>query len=216
MGKYILNLLIFISLSCTVLAQDGFRKALGVKIGVNVARVTGGPDSIKYSAKNGLMAGLFFTPRSQGVLGYRSELIFSRQGFGYKTPGGRTGTLTNDYILLPQLVTVKISRYVQLQAGGQMGILLKSDDSNPPVTGGGSGNAADNALRFFNRIDWGLAGGVEFFPSKKLFMGGRFNLGLAKLNTSANNTNPSLPANYRPYNVDTKNSVMQFYLGLVL
>jgi hypothetical protein len=209
--------LIFILLASSSQAQvRGKGIGLGIKAGVNIAKVAGGADSVTYNYSNGLMVGGYFSPGGGlGPIGFRTELIFSRQGFRYRTASNRTGQVTNDYVLLPQLMLINLSKFFQLQVGGQMGILLRSEDSNPPAAtgGGGTGTPVDDVLKYFNRIDWGLAGGAEIYPSKRLMLGGRYNLGLSKLNRSDPGTTPGLPTNYNPYNVDTRNSVIQVYAG---
>ncbi len=46
-----------------------------------------------------------------------------RQGYDYKT-SSTTGSVHLDYILLPQLMCINITKFVQLQAGGQVAFLV--------------------------------------------------------------------------------------------
>jgi hypothetical protein len=81
----------------------------GIKAGVNFANVTNASD-INSSSESGFLAGVFLAPPSTGVLGFRTELIFSRQGYNYKT-NTNTGTVNLDYILLPQLMQINITKF---------------------------------------------------------------------------------------------------------
>ena len=57
-------------------------------------------------------------------------------------PVFKNGNVNLDYLLLPQLVTIKFTRFVQVQAGGQLAFLL-----NPKVysTGAGGGTITDDS-----------------------------------------------------------------------
>jgi len=54
----------------------------GIKAGVNFANVTNASE-INSGSESGFMAGIFLAPPSTGVMGFRTELIFSRQGYCY-------------------------------------------------------------------------------------------------------------------------------------
>src|ERR1700730_4727935 len=58
---------------------------IGLKAGINFAKVTNA-SSINASNRSGFNAGVFYSPggNSKQVLGYRSELLYSRQGYDYK------------------------------------------------------------------------------------------------------------------------------------
>src|SRR4030095_15971945 len=58
---------------------------LGLKVGTNFANVTNASD-ISSSNTTGFLIGAFFAPGGAGkqVLGFRTEIIYSRQGYDYK------------------------------------------------------------------------------------------------------------------------------------
>ena len=114
------SLFVLILLSPLIIFSQSDRKiksniGLGLKAGVNFANVTKA-SSINSSNKTGFMAGGFLAPHTSGVLGFRTELIFSRQGYDFKT-NTTTGSVTLDYILLPQLTVINIGKVAQLQLG---------------------------------------------------------------------------------------------------
>lgn len=172
---------------------------IGVKAGINFANITNA-SQIKAGNRTGYMLGGYISPKAKKMLGYRSEIILSRQGYDYKTNTNK-GNVNLDYLLLPQIITMKFSSFVQLQVGGQIAFLLnaKVDSTN------GSGNGS--LLNYFNRFDYGLIAGVEIFPlTKGLFIG-------ARINVSFNSVARDGPRpNFIP-DINAKNNVVQFYAG---
>lgn len=181
---------------------------LGLKGGYNWSYVTGKAEGITKDNKTGFMVSAFYAPVSNGR-GFRSEIVFSRQGYSFDN-GGRNTDVLNDYIYLPQLATFTIAKAVQIQAGAQIGFLL-----NSKLTKGGKDSTITGLM---NRVDYGFAGGVEIFPFKGLLVGGRYNLGLGKLykhyEDQLTNTNPKpFPLPFDPEKTDFKNGVIQLYIG---
>lgn len=177
---------------------------LGIKGGVNFANISNA-SSINNSSRTGFHAGIFLAPHSKGIIGSRTELIFSRQGYNYKT-NTNTGSVDLNYIMLPQFVTINITKYFQLQLGGQMSFLLnaKVDSSNSA----GSGSLG-KLMDVYNRFDYGYGGGVEIHPVSGLLVGARVNISLGNLfKTPETGQQPS----FYP-KVDVKNNVFQVFAG---
>lgn len=199
--------------SATVTTKSGF----GFRVGLNYAKVSGSSDSIQYRYKPGLMIALFLAPQSTGTIGFRSELLYSKQGFDYTNPNGVSGTVSNDYLMLPQMMTINITRFVQLQAGAFAGYLLHTTDSNQPKESTGT-DPSQSALDLMNRFDFGAAGGIEIHPFKGLILNARYNMGFAKLyKKQSDNTEPDPSASFNPLakfqNINTKNAVIQISAG---
>src|SRR5664280_1624437 len=91
---------------------------IGLKGGLNFANITN-VSSINNSTNTGFAFGLFLAPKPRGLFGFQSEIDFSRQGYNFDT-NTNTGNVNLDYILLPQLSTINITRFVQIQLGAQM------------------------------------------------------------------------------------------------
>lgn len=183
------------------------KRRFGLKAGLNFFSIHG-IKSYNQTLNNntGFHLGGFFASRSK-IMGYRSELVFSRQGYDYKT-SSQTGTVMLDYIVMPQLMTVNITRFLQLQAGGQMAFRLKSNvdstdspDSRPnPQLG----------MNYFKNFNYGFAGGIEIRPVAGLLIGGRYNLFMDMLKEGQPAGYPSyIPAN----SSKLKSGLMQVYLG---
>src|SRR6476661_10971418 len=107
--------------------RDEYKPKLGIKAGYNWSYISGSSEGFKKESNNGFMIGAFYAPASRG-LGFRTEIVFSRQGYSFDN-GGRNTDVQNDYIYLPQLTTYTIAKRVQLQAGAQIGYLLKARTS---------------------------------------------------------------------------------------
>ena len=180
---------------------------LGIKGGVNFAKVTKA-SNIDADNTAGFHAGVFLSPQTKSVLGFRSELIYSRQGYDFKS-GTTTGSVKLDYILLPQLMEINITKYVAIQLGGQMAFLLnaKADSSKTTTTGN---SQVDKLIDLMNRFDYGAAGGVEVHPFKGLLLGARVNISFGNLFKDSSSI--TTQQNFFP-EVDAKNNVVQVFAG---
>ncbi|WP_315820973.1 outer membrane beta-barrel protein [Paraflavitalea speifideaquila] len=146
---------------------------IGLKAGLNFSTVTGTTTSFKPGNQSGFMVAGFYAPSFRGF-GYRTELVFSQQGFSFTTDG-KTENVKQQYIFLPQLTTFTIARVVQLQAGAQIGFLLNARSTKKDAQG------SNDVMSFYNRIEYGFAGGLEIYPFKGLLIGSRYNLSLGNV-----------------------------------
>jgi hypothetical protein len=176
---------------------------VGIKAGLNFANVTKA-SSVNSSSRSGFHAGVFLGGGSKKILSSRTELIFSRQGYDYKT-NTNTGTVDLDYIMMPQLMSINITKLFSIQLGGQMAYLLnaKVDSSNG---GGGSGNSI---MDLYNRFDYGFCGGIEVHPYKGVLIGARVNISLGNLYKAPE---AGQPPSFFP-SIDAKNNVFQVFAG---
>ena len=149
----------------------------GIKAGVNFANVTNASD-ISASNNTGFLAGIFLAPPSKGVLSSRTELLFSRQGYNYST-NTNTGKVDLDYILLPQLMSINITKFFSIQVGAQMAFLVNAKADT--TSSSGATNPYSGIMDFYNKFDYGFAGGIEVHPFKGLLIGARYNISLGNL-----------------------------------
>lgn len=171
---------------------------IGVKGGVNFANVKNA-SGIKAESRTGYMIGGYISPKPKKLLGFRSEIILSRQGYDYTTVSN-TGNVNLDYLLLPQLITLNFTKKVQLHAGGQAAFLLNAKVDS---SGGSSGRSL---FDYFNRFDYGLVAGGEISPISGFFVGSRINVSLNNVSKYGNRPG-FIPG------VDAKNNVVQVYAG---
>jgi hypothetical protein len=194
------RLILYASLFFPVFASAQY----GIKAGVNFANVTNA-SSINSESQSGFMIGGFLAPPSKGILGYRSEIIYSKQGYDYKT-NSNTGSVSLDYILLPQLMCINITKLFQLQAGFQMAFLINAEADS--TTSLGATVPYGEIMDYYNKFDYGFAAGAEVHPFKGLLVGARWNISLANMYEDAQTgQQPSFRVE------DAKNNVIQIFAG---
>jgi len=179
---------------------------IGLKAGVNFANVSDA-SSINSNSRSGFFVGIFLAPSTKGILSSRTELIYSRQGYDFQS-GTKTGNVNLDYILLPQLMGINITKFVQLQLGAQMAFLLNAKADT--TTSNGSSNPYSGIMNYYNKFDYGFAVGAEIHPVMGLLIGARYNISLGKLYKDVENGQmPSFSAS------DAKNNVVQIFAGWI-
>lgn len=191
-------LLLALSLPLFLYAQ------IGIKGGLNFANVSKA-SSINSSSRSGFHVGIFLAP-GKGIIGSRTELMFSRQGYDYKK-GVNTGSVNLDYIQMGQLMSINITKYFSLMFGAQTSYLISAQvDSTANGSGGTSGE--NQLLSLYNRVDYGYAVGAEVHPVLGLIIGVRYNVSLAKIYKDIQTgQRPSFTSE------DAKNNVVQISVG---
>lgn len=197
------------SLSSAKNERDNYRPKFGLKGGYNIAKVKGTATNYAPDNRKGFMVAAFYSTPSRG-LGYRTELVFSRQGFSFDEDG-KLQEVTQDYIYLPNFTTFTIAQKVMLQAGAQIGYLLNAEKKSS------SGTESD-IKEYMNRLDYGFAGGVEMYPFKGLLVGARYNVSLGSVYKQYESAGTSpMPVGYpfpfTPNDIKGRNAVVQFFAG---
>jgi hypothetical protein len=183
---------------------------IGVKAGFNFSNVTNA-SQINASSRTGYHFGVFLSPSSKSILSSRTELLYSRHGYSYSDSASKAnGSIDLDYIMLAQYVCINITKYVQIQFGGQTGYLLsaKADSGQTMNTGNGQAN---QVVSFYNRFQYGYGGGVEIHPYSGLLIGATYIISLNNLYNFSNVSNGSMPS-FAP-NVNLKNNIIQISVG---
>jgi|SRR5882724_5684454 len=190
--------------------KSSIRNGFGIKAGLNFANVTN-VSSINGSSETGFHAGIFFGSFNKSILGSRTELLFSQQGYGYSSDSSK-GSVRLNYIMLSQLLAINVTRYIQIQVGAQMGYLLTATHKSSESTGNAT---ADKVLDFYNRFDYGFGGGLEVHPFEGLLIGARYNISLNNLYKESSFTDPNNNSSSVPVEsgVDFKNNVVQIFVG---
>jgi len=177
---------------------------IGIKAGLNFAKV-GNASDINSSNKSGFHVGLFLAPPSKKILSSRTELLFSRQGYDYKT-STTSGDVDLDYIQMGQLMSINISKYFSLMFGGQTAYLISAQADSSKS--GGASNPYSGIMDLYNRVDYGYALGAEIHPVMGLIIGVRYNVSLAKIYKDVQSfQRPSFTSE------DAKNNVIQLSVG---
>jgi opacity protein-like surface antigen len=184
---------------------------IGIKFGLNFANVSNA-SSINSSTRAGFHAGVFLAPSSKGVLGSRTELVYSKHGYNYKTDTSN-GSVNLDYIMFTQMMAFHITKYVDIHFGGYTAYLLnvKTDSTqqsaiNPYGMAGGS-----SVLSLYNRLDYGIGAGVEIHPFMGMIIGVRYQYSFSSLYKSFGTV--SMTPSYAPPSVNLKNNVILISVG---
>lgn len=190
--------------------KPGHSLGIGIKAGLNFTNVTGA-SSISNSSETGYQLGLFLDPSSKSILGSRTELLYSHQGYNYAT-GMTTGKVFLDYIMLAQLLRINITRFFQIQVGTQIAYLTnaKVDSTSQSAINAYAGQLLD----YYNRIDFGFSGGLELRPFMGIIVGVRYNLSVTNLYSIPTNITTA-PPSFIPStsSVNFKNNLLQIYAG---
>jgi hypothetical protein len=174
---------------------------IGVKGGLNFAKISKASD-INDGSKSGYHAGVFFAPVSKSILSSRSELLYSHQGYNYKT-SAQTGDVELDYIQVAQFASINLTKYLSVMFGAQTAYLVSAavDSSN-------NAGSSNSIMDLYNRIDYGYSIAAEAHPVLGLIVGIRYNVSLAKLyKDMQSGTQPSFTSQ------DAKNNVVQISVG---
>ena len=192
---------------------------LGIKAGLNFTNVTN-VSSVNNQSSSGFNAGIFYTTPYTRVIGSKTELVFSRQGYNYET-GAVTGKANLDYIMLPTYMCINITKYFQIQLGMQFGYLMNANVDSASKNNTGIPGSVSGALSYYNRFSYSIGGGVEVHPFKGLLVGARLNVGLTNLYKmpdvstitamTAMTTMTAQPS-FVP-DVNIKSNLLQIYLG---
>ena len=93
--KKIFILAIIATAAFTVSAQfsKDSKSKIGVKAGYNFSNVVGSGSSFNPTHNNGYMISAFFGSSNKNGLGYRSELVYSKQGYSFDEGGKNTDVI---------------------------------------------------------------------------------------------------------------------------
>ena len=187
------------------------RSGFGIKAGVNFANVTNA-SSINGSTKTGFMVGAFMGS-ARGLINRRMEVIYSKQGYDYKT-NSNTGTVDLDYILLPMLMGINVGKFALLQVGTQTAFLLnaKADSSSSQSGSDPNSNPYGSMMEYTKRINMGAAAGLEIYPYKGLLIGARYNVSFGDMYKDFSNSTTMQPPSFLP-KINAKNNVVQIFIG---
>ena len=159
----------------------------GIKGGLNISALKGYGDNIAYTTdwkqQIGFHAGVFARIPVTSIFALQPEILYSMKGASaiYTIPRlfQGTGNYRLAYAELPLLLTFKLSKIVELQAGPYVAYLITANS----VT---EGLFYPNLLirNSFDKFDYGAAGGVNFLW-QKLLIGVRYTQGLPQVGVDA-------------------------------
>jgi hypothetical protein len=118
--------------------------------------------------------------------------------------------------MLPQYMSINITKYFSIQFGGQMAYLLnaKADSSNETASSSspyGGSSPYGKMMDYYNKFDFGYGGGIEIHPLSGLLIGARVNISVSKLYDPGSYSSGQSPS-FIP-KIDVKNNVFQIFTG---
>ncbi|HEY4937176.1 MAG TPA: porin family protein [Puia sp.] len=201
--KKIIFVLLVASPGC-VMAQ------FGLKAGLNFTNVTS-VSSVSNSNSSGYNVGVFYSTPYSKIIGSKTELVYSRQGYDYST-SSTTGKVNLDYIMLPQYMCINITRFFQVQVGFQMAYLLNAKADSSSTSNSSSSGSYNHIINYYNSFQFGIGGGVEVHPVKGLLVGVRMNISLTNLYKTPDMNSSIEPPSFVP-EVNVKSNLFQIYAG---
>lgn len=186
-------------------ASGPLTPAIGIKGGVNFANLYV-DEPHDGSLKTGLNLGLFAKlPITRGF-SIQPEVLYSSKGSKINLNNPLTGgdyRFNLNYVEVPVLAVINLARNFNIHAGPYVSYLTSA---NIKTAGDGPGN--DEVLGFneddFNRVDYGVTGGIGIDISK-ITIGARYSYGLREVGKSSEIITTALS--------DSKNSVISLYIG---
>ncbi|CCH55479.1 hypothetical protein BN8_04738 [Fibrisoma limi BUZ 3] len=165
--------------STNVQAQSTAR--VGIKGGFNASTLYYDSDGVNdKNERYGFHAGVFAQIPAGDFFAIQPELLYTTKGASgnYNILGiNGTNTFRLNYAELPVLATFKLGNTVDLQLGPYVAYLLNSDiNSNGDFGTGVARIDRDN----FNKVDYGVAGGLNLYLGKAL-IGVRYGQGIQRI-----------------------------------
>lgn len=160
------------------------RTRVGLKGGLNASSLFYDSQGVtNKSERIGFHAGVFAQAPIGEFFAIQPELLYMTKGASatYNVLGfNGKNTFKLNYAELPVLATFKLGQAVELQAGPYVSYLLNSNvNSNGDFGTGTSAINRDN----FNKVDYGIAGGLNFYIGK-MFIGTRYEQGFKQIANS--------------------------------
>ncbi|MBC7829213.1 MAG: PorT family protein [Chitinophagaceae bacterium] len=179
---------------------------VGVKGGINFTNLY--VDDVKdENMKIGFNLGLFAKlPVTQG-LSIQPEILYSVKGsklaYDLGVLGSNEYRFNLNYVEVPILAVINLSKNFNLQAGGYAAYLAQANIKR--ANGDGTNDQiADLNEENFNRLDYGLVGGLGI-DVENITIGARYNYGLREVGKADNFGSQALK--------NSKNSAISLYIG---
>lgn len=199
----VIQLTILFFLSCTILVSA----QIGIKAGLNFANVTN-TSTFDNSIRSGFHAGIFITPNPNRLIGFHTELLYSRQGYNFKDKSN-TGSVDLNYILIPTYISFNFTRFLSVMGGLNFAYLIDAKADTIPTSGG---SPHIDVTKYYKKLDFGFGVGAETHPIGGLVIGARLNYSLGNLVDYINDPNNFSKNNFIP-KINVKNNLFQIYTG---
>ena len=197
-------------LGITVIAQTKKVK-LGIKAGLNLASLTFDENELNSSNKTGFIAGFMVEIPMAKNFSLQPELLYSQQGsktsFSDRdvTNSNFKSTINLNYLNIPVMLKYYVLHGLSVQAGPQIGILLKANNKYEDNFLGYQNHESFNLKDYSTGIDTSVNFGLGYQYKDKFYTDARYNI-------SYSNVFKESDVNYF-ISHDMKNRVFQLTIG---
>lgn len=199
-------------LCATVTAQTEKIK-IGIKAGLNISSLTFDESELESSKKTGFTAGVMAEIPLAKNFAIQPELLYSQQGMKFSYSDAEVSnshyksTVNLNYLNIPVMLKYYVAKGFSVQAGPQIGILLKANNNYQDNFLGYENREDFNLKEYSNGIDTSVNFGLGYQFKDKFYADARYNLSYSDIFKEANPT-----GNYI-INTDMKNRVFQITIG---
>ncbi len=170
--------------------------SFGVKGGVNFTHITGADEFSDTKSRTSFHVGVVGELPLTDMFSLQAEALYSGQGYDATLDlgllGNRDYEMQLDYIQVPVLAKVYLTRGLSIEAGPQFSFLINEEVDFRPED-----DAGDIDMDDAKSFDFGIAAGLTFQTEMGLFATGRYSYGLTDIYD----------------NVDARNTVFQIGIG---
>jgi len=163
--KKISLLALIVTFSTALFAQSA---KFGVKAGVNISDIDWKVSNVNFDNRIGFHVGLLAHLHLSPQWGLQPEIQYSTEGVKQTVTSGEY-TWKTDYINIPVMLQYMFDNGFRLEAGPQLGLMVNNDDNDD----------------IFKSTNVGLGFGLNYLTYSGFGVGGRYVLGLSKINEPA-------------------------------
>lgn len=196
----------------SVMAQTDKVK-LGVKAGLNIASLSFDEKELNSSSKNGFTAGLMAEIPLTKSFSVQPELLYSQQGMKLSYADAEVqnshykSTIALNYLNIPVMLKYYVVKGLSVQAGPQLGILLKANNKYQDNFLGYDNHDKMDLKDYSNGVDASVNFGLGYQFQNKFYADVRYNMSYTNVFKDVTaNTNYII-------NSDMKNKIFQVTVG---
>jgi hypothetical protein len=164
--------LIAIGITSAVFSFAQTPAKFGVKAGLNISNIEWSNNT---DSRLGLHGGLFAHIHLARQWALQPELLYSAEGAKKDFGNGEEATYVNDYVNIPLMLQYMFNNGFRIEAGPQLGILTRAKIKDQD-------EAEDENDEAFKSTNIGVGFGLNYLSQTGFGVGGRYNLGLNKIN----------------------------------
>jgi hypothetical protein len=158
---------LFCSALLITVATFAQRSQFGIKGGVNISTIKWDVPNTSFDNRIGFHVGLLDHIHLSRQWAIQPEIQYSTEGVKQAVNSGEY-TWKTDYVNIPVMIQYMFDNGFRLEAGPQLGLMVSSDDNDD----------------IFKSTNVGVGFGLNYLTHSGVGIGGRYILGLSKINES--------------------------------